>query len=218
MASSKEQNILEKLEKSVMEYSKRATIRYTTEAVKRGIDPGEVLDTLTSGIRQVGHRYDKWEVGIPELIGAAAAMQGAMPIVEEALKSGTKKRSRLGLVLLGTVLGDIHNIGKNIVAAFLIANGFEVIDLGVDIKWEQFVAAIKEYKPDILAMSALLTMTAPEQGRVISALIDEGIRDKVKVMVGGGAITQEFADMIGADGYSPTAPGAVVLATKLMGI
>lgn len=127
-----------------------------------------------------------------------------------------KKRESLGLVVIGTVFGDIHNIGKNMVSTLLLAGGFEVVDIGIDVKAESFISAVKEYNPNILAMSALMTMTAPEQGKVIKALIDEGIRGKVKVIVGGGAITQDFAEKIGADGYAPTAPGAIGLAKTLI--
>jgi methanogenic corrinoid protein MtbC1 len=201
-----------------LQYDGEASVQLTTEAIKIGIEPSDIIDSLTSGIRQVGYRYDRLEIGIPELVGAASAMQRAMPIVEEALKNHAKKINPIGLVVLGTVFGDIHNIGKNMVSAFLTANSFKVIDLGVDVKSEQFVEAINKYKPNILAMSALLTTTAPEQRKVIKVLEDNGIRDKVKVMVGGGAVNQDFADMIGADGYSSTAPGAVWMVKKLMGI
>jgi len=140
-----------------------------------------------------------------------------MPILEEELKRTGAERKALGIVVAGTVLGDIHSIGKPIVCTLLIAEGFEVHDLGVNIKAEKFAEAIEKYKADILAKSALMTMTAPEQGKVISRLKEEGIRDKVKIMVGGAAISQEFADHIGADGYEPTAPGAAKFARALVG-
>ena len=155
--------------------------------------------------------------GLPDLVGAADAMQAAMPIIEEELKRTGAKREAMGIVVAGTVFGDIHSIGETMVCTLLVAGGFEVHDLGVNIKAEEFLEAIEKYQANILAMSALLTMTAPEQRKVIDALKEKGIREKVKVMVGGGAITADFAKSIGADGYDPTAPGAVELARRLVG-
>jgi methanogenic corrinoid protein MtbC1 len=140
-----------------------------------------------------------------------------MPILEEELKRMDVKRETLGTVVAGTVFGDIHSIGKSMVCTLLTAGGFEVHDLGVNIKAEEFLEAVEKYQADILAMSALLTTTAIEQRKVIDVLKAKGIREKVKVMVGGGAITAEFAKSIGADGYDPTAPGAVELARRLVG-
>ena len=144
-------------------------------------------------------------------------MQSAVPIIEEELKRTGAKRVLPGTVVAGTVFGDIHSIGKTMVCALLTADGFDVIDLGINVKADQFVEAVKKHRPDILAMSALLTVFASEQKKVIETLKKEGIRDEVKIMVGGGAISQEFADRIGADGYDPTAPGAVKLARNLIG-
>jgi methanogenic corrinoid protein MtbC1 len=127
-----------------------------------------------------------------------------------------KERESAGKVVVGTVAGDIHNIGKTILGTLLTADGFEVIDLGIDVPTEKFVTSVKEQKPDVLAMSALLTITAQEQKNVIQALMREEIRDDVKIMVGGGAISEHFAEKIGADGYDPTAPGGVSLARRFM--
>jgi 5-methyltetrahydrofolate--homocysteine methyltransferase len=120
-------------------------------------------------------------------------------------------------VVIGTVAGDIHDIGKNMVGTLLKAGGFEVHDLGIDIQADKFVEAVVEYEAEILAMSALLTTTAPQQKKVIELLKEQGLRDKVKVMVGGGGISEDFAETIGADGYDPTAPGAVNLARRFVG-
>jgi methanogenic corrinoid protein MtbC1 len=144
-------------------------------------------------------------------------MQSAMPIIEEAIMARGIKRESPGAVVIGTVSGDIHTIGKSIVASLLTAAGFEVYDLGIDVPVEKFIAAIRDYRPDILAMSALLTTTAPEAGKVIDALEGEGLRDGLKVMVGGGAMTERLAKDIGADGYAPVAPGAVTLAASWLG-
>jgi methanogenic corrinoid protein MtbC1 len=140
-----------------------------------------------------------------------------MPIIEEELKRTGAKRETMGTVVAGTVFGDIHSIGKSMVCTLLVAGGFEVHDLGVNIKAEEFLEAIEKYQANILAMSALLTTTAAEQKKVIDTLKEKGIREKVRVMVGGGAITADFAQSIGADGYDPTAPGAVELARRLVG-
>ena len=209
--------ILANLKKAVIEYNVEAAASWARKALEEGIDPLEALDALTKGIKQVGDGYGRGELWLPDLIGAAEAMSSAMPIIEEEIKSRGMKRETAGVIIIGTVKGDIHDIGKNIVATLLTIDGFDVIDLGVDVAAEKFIQAIIKHKPSILAMSALLTMTAPEQRKVIDALKKEGIRDKVKVLIGGAAITQEFADDIGADGYDPTAAGAVYLARRLTG-
>ena len=209
--------ILANLKKAVIEYNVEAAASWARKALEEGIDPLEALDALTKGIKQVGDGYGRGELWLPDLIGAAEAMSSAMPIIEEEIKSRGMKRETAGVIIIGTVKGDIHDIGKNIVATLLTIDGFDVIDLGVDVAAEKFIQAIIKHKPSILAMSALLTMTAPEQRKVIDALKKEGIRDKVKVLIGGAAITQEFADDIGADGYDPTAAGAVNLARRLTG-
>jgi corrinoid protein of di/trimethylamine methyltransferase len=208
---------LENLKRAVIEYDTEGAARWARKIVEEKIDPITALDALTETIRQVGDRFGRGELWLPDLVGAAEAMQAAMPILEEELKKTGAKREALGTVVVGTVFGDIHSIGKSMVCTLLVAGGFEVHDLGVNIKAEEFVEAIESHKADVLAMSALLTMTAAEQRKVINALKEKGIREKVKVMVGGGAITAEFAQSIGADGYDPTAPGAVELARRLVG-
>jgi len=207
--------ILEELEKAVVECNGQKATSWARRVVEEGIDPLEALNALTKGIKQVGDGYGRGELWLPDLIGAADAMSNAMPIIEEEIRRKGKKLKKADAIVIGTVKGDIHDIGKNIVATLLTVNGFKIIDLGVDVSAERFIEAIKEHEPNILALSALLTMTAPEQRRVIEALTKEGMRDRVKVIVGGAAITQEFADDIGADGYDPTAVGAVDLVRRL---
>ena len=206
---------LEELEKAVVECNGQKATSWARRVVEEGIDPLEALNALTKGIKQVGDGYGRGELWLPDLIGAADAMSNAMPIIEEEIRRKGKKLKKADAIVIGTVKGDIHDIGKNIVATLLAVNGFKIIDLGVDVSAERFIEAIKEHEPSILAMSALLTMTAPEQRRVIEALTKEEMRDRVKVIVGGAAITQEFADDIGADGYDPTAVGAVDLVRRL---
>ena len=209
--------ILENLKKAITGYDREGAADWARKAVREKIDPIKALDTMTVAIRQIGDGFGKGELWLPDLVGAAAAMTAATPIIEEEIKRVGATRESLGIVVIGTVYGDIHTIGKTMVATLLTANGFAVNDLGINATAESFVQGVNEHKADILAMSALMTTTAPEQRKVIEALKKEGIRDTVKIMVGGGAITQEFADSIGADGYDPTAPGAVELARRLVG-
>jgi len=209
--------IIEGLKKAIKEYDNEKAENLAKRAVEEKLDPLRVLDAMTVAIREVGDAFGRGDLWLPDLVGAADAMQAAMPIIEEEIKRTGAKRESLGTVVAGTVFGDIHSIGKTMVCTLLTAEGFKVHDLGVNIKAEEFLQAIRNYNADILAMSALMTMTAPEQKKVIEQLKKEGLRDKIKIMVGGGAITEEFAKEIGADGYDPTAPGAVKLARKLIG-
>jgi len=208
--------ILGDLKKAMFEYNELAAVSLTEESIKEGIDPIETINTLTQSITEIGNKFEKGELWLPDLMLAAKTMQSAIVPLEEEIKKRGLKRESIGKIVIGTVFGDIHSIGKNMVLTLLVANGFEVIDLGVNIEAKTFIKAVKENNPDILAMSALLTTTAPEQERVILALKEEGIRDKIKVIVGGGPITKEFAEGIGADGYEPTAPLAVKLARSLL--
>jgi len=209
--------VLEEIKKAILTYNREGAASWARKAVKEKISPIEALDAMTVAIRQVGDGFGKGELWLPDLVGAAAAMTAAMPIIEEEIKRVGAKRESVGTVVIGTVYGDIHTIGKTMVATMLTADGFAVNDLGINVTAESFVKGITENKADILAMSALMTTTAPEQRKVIENLKKESLRDKVKIMVGGGAITQDFADSIGADGYDPTAPGAVKLARRLVG-
>lgn len=212
------EEILEGLKKSIIEYDAEGATSWARKAVQRGIDPIKALDVMTNAIRRVGDGFGRSELFLPDLLGAAEAMSNAMPIIEDEIKRKGAKRKSLGTVIVGTVYGDIHDIGKTMVCALLTAGGFTVHDLGVNITAEEFVDAVRKYNVDILAMSALMTMTAPEQKKVIEELKKAGLRDRVKVMIGGAAVSQQFADLIGADGYDPTAPGAVKLAMSLLQI
>lgn len=207
--------VLEQLKKAIIEYDRQGAVKFAKKAVEEKVDPIQALDAMTVAIRQVGDGFGRGDLWLPELVGAAAAMAAATPIVEEEIKRVDARRESLGTLVIGTVSGDIHTIGKTMVATLLTADGFVVKDLGTNVSAEGFVSGIKQYKADILAMSALMTTTAPEQRKVIEILKKEGLRGEVKIMVGGGAITQGFADSIGADGYDPTAPGAVKLARRL---
>ena len=211
-----ESTILEDLKKAIKEYDEELATSSAKKVVEKKIDPAKALDVMTDAIRQIGDGYNKGDLFLPDLVGASQAMLAATPILEEELKKRGRTRESLGVVVIGTVSGDIHSIGKTMVSTLLVAGGFTVYDSGIDVETEEFVEAVRKHSPDILALSALMTTTAPEQKKTIEALKAAGIRDSVKVIVGGSAITQEFADSIGADGYAATAPGAIPLAKKLV--
>jgi corrinoid protein of di/trimethylamine methyltransferase len=213
-----EKDIFDNLRKAIFEYDRDLAARSAKEAVEKGIDPIEATNVMTVAIREIGEAYGKGELWLPDLIGASDAMQGATPILEEEMKRKGRNRESLGTVVAGTVFGDIHSIGKTMVTTLLTAAGFQVEDLGINIKAEEFSLSVKETDADLLVMSALMTTTMTEQENVIEALKKEGTREKVNVMVGGAAVTEEFAERIDADGYDPTAPGAVELARKLLGV
>lgn len=209
--------LLEKLKSAILDYDPDASADAATKAVAAGIAPAEILAAMTEAIREVGDGFNSGDLFLPDLVGAADAMGAATPIVEAEIQRLGAATQSTGSVVIGTVFGDIHTIGKTMVATLLQAEGFTVHDVGINVTAETFVDSVRKFKPDILAMSALMTMTAPEQRKVIETLKAQGLRDSVKIMVGGGALTQEFADSIGADGYDPTAPGAARLARKLVG-
>ena len=208
---------LDCLKRAIVTYDNELAGNSAKRVAEEGIDPIKALNAMTLAIRLVGDAFGAGDLWLPDLVGAADAMTSAMPIIEEEIRRKGAKRESLGTIVAGTVYGDVHSIGKTMVCTLLTAGGFTVHDLGVNVEAEKFVEGIKKYTADILVMSSLMTMTAPEQKKVIKTLKKEGLRDKIKVMVGGGAITQEFADNIGADGYAPTAAGAVKLAKTLIG-
>ncbi|RLG91369.1 MAG: hypothetical protein DRO36_04390 [Candidatus Hecatellales archaeon] len=213
--------ILEGLKKAILEYNPEYGEEMAKKAVEAGIDPLEAIDKLTEAIRQVGELFQSGEAFLPELVMAAEVMQRALPPLEEKIKSQGKSRKQLGYLVIGTVRGDIHEIGKNIVATLFRVENWEVIDLGVDVSVEKFVEAVKdkvkEKKPCLLGMSCLITPSIREATKVVETLKSEGLRDKVVVMMGGGAITKEIANQAGVDIYSPTAQGAVEEVRKIFG-
>jgi corrinoid protein of di/trimethylamine methyltransferase len=209
---------IKQLKDIVLEFDIDNAEKTAKAAIDAGVDPLEAAKALTESIREVGDKFGAGELFLPDLVCASEVLKKAFPIINSAIEKKGKKAESLGKVVIGTVFGDVHSIGKGMVATLLYAAGFEVIDLGINVKGEAFLAAVKENNPNILAMSALLTTTAAEQKNVIRSLKEEGIRDNIKVIVGGSPINQEFADSIGADGYGATAPEGVKVVKKLLGI
>jgi 5-methyltetrahydrofolate--homocysteine methyltransferase len=184
-------------------------------ALAVSVAPEVVLsDGLIAAMTEVGRLFEANEYFVPEMLVAARAMQGGLAILKPLLKEGAA--TPMGKVVVGTVKGDLHDIGKNLVAMMLEGSGFEVVDLGTDVSPEKFVRAVVEHKPQAIAMSALLTTTMPSMSATIQALEEAGVRSQVKVMIGGAPVTDEFARRIKADGYSPDASSAVRLAKTLI--
>jgi 5-methyltetrahydrofolate--homocysteine methyltransferase len=187
------------------------------QALKEGVSPKEILDkALVPGMNVVGEKFKNNEYYVPEVLIAARAMHAGMDLIKPLLtQTGA---TYVGKVVIGTVRGDLHDIGKNLVAMMLEGAGFQIIDLGVDVPPEKFVEVAKNENVDIVAMSALLTTTMLAMKDTINALKEAGIRDKVKVMIGGAPVTQRYADEIGVDGYAPDATTAVEKAKELLGL
>jgi corrinoid protein of di/trimethylamine methyltransferase len=205
-----------RLKEAIIAYDKDLARQMAEEALGEGVDPGEILDSTTEVIRKIGDEFATGELFLPDLVGAAAAMSEAISIVEAEIEKSGKQVNKVGTVIMGTVKGDIHDIGKTMVKTFLVAANFRVIDLGVDVSQEEFMKSIEKYSPEILGLSALLTTTIAEQRKTIETLENKGLREKVHVIIGGAATNKEYADEIGADGYEATAPRAAGLCMKLL--
>lgn len=187
--------------------------------IAEGVSSIEVVNALTQVLKEIGKKFESGELFLVHLVVAGdLARRATTEVLEPLLKKSGEERKALGRVVIGTVAGDIHDIGKNIVAMLLFTAGFEVYDLGKDVSAEEFVKKTKELNPDIVAMSALLTTTLPAQREVVQALNKSGLRDKVKILVGGAPTTGEWAKEIGADGYGADAIEAVKVAKKLLGV
>jgi 5-methyltetrahydrofolate--homocysteine methyltransferase len=183
-------------------------------ALAAGVPAETILkEGLIAAMAEVGRLFEANEYFVPEMLVAARAMQNGLALLKPHLAAGGA--TPMGKVIVGTVKGDLHDIGKNLVAMMLEGSGFEVVDLGTDVSPDKFVKAVIEHKPNVIGMSALLTTTMPSMGNTVKALEEAGLRENVKVMVGGAPVTDEFAKKIGADGYSPDASSAVRLAKAL---
>jgi trimethylamine corrinoid protein len=209
-------DLFSKAAASIVEQDREAAVRIATEALAAGIAPAEIMQSgFVAGIAQVGELFESGELFLPELMMAAQAMEGAMSITNAALNEGAAQAK--GTIVLGTVQGDVHDIGKAIVIAYLKANSYEVHDLGRDCPLESFLAKAEEHNADVIGMSALLTTTMEEQKKLISALKERGQREYYKVIVGGAPCTQRWADRIGADAYAEDASDGVKKIDALLG-
>jgi trimethylamine corrinoid protein len=210
--------ILEQLKKAIREYDIDQAKQFSEEAVKAGLDPTEVIKKGPALVlKEIGDKFACGEIFLPELVAAGQAGETSIAVLNEEISKRAQNRESVGKVVIGTVMGDVHSIGKNIMATMLRVAGFDVVDLGVDVPTELFIQKIRELGPDILGLSALLTTTMDEQRKIIIRLKEEGLRNKVKVMVGGAPVSPEWANEIGADSVGLDAQDGVEKALKLLG-
>jgi corrinoid protein of di/trimethylamine methyltransferase len=205
---------LSKLKESIA----KGNLPEAMEAVKTAIADNEavqdIMNSMMAAMEDVGLRFEQGKAFVPELLMAGRAMKGVLEHVKPLLVDG--KTSMRGKVVIGTVKGDLHDIGKNLVSSMLEGSGFEIVDLGIDVSTDKFLLALREHSPDILCMSALLTTTMTYMKDVVEAVKNAGLRDKVKILVGGAPVSQSFSDQIGADGYGENANSAATLAKALV--
>jgi len=207
--------ILQEIYESIVDGDQKTTKQKVQQAIDEKIEPAVILnESMISAMSKVGQMFEEGEYFVPEMLVAARAMQGGLALIKPLLIQSDFKA--LGKVVCGTVKGDLHDIGKNLVCMMLEGAAFEVVDLGVDVSPEKFVEAVKESGADMVAMSALLTTTMPNMKITIDALKEAGVREKVKVMVGGAPLTDRYAKEIGADGYAADASRAAALAKMLV--
>jgi len=207
---------LSRLYDAVVNGDAKTAVAVTKEALAENADPMELVTRyMIPAMNEVGRRFEAEEYFVPELLLSARAMKSAMELIRPLLAA--RGAQPVGRVIIGTVKGDLHDIGKNLVASMLEGGGFEVIDLGADVPPEKFVEAVQERNAQIVALSALLTVTMPAMKTTIEALKAAGLRDRVKVMIGGAPVTHKYAEEIGADGYGENASVAVQLARRLIG-
>ncbi|MBU2536119.1 MAG: corrinoid protein [Chloroflexota bacterium] len=204
------------LAQAIDQGDREKTVALTQAAFDAGTNPQDIVaQGLQAGMAVVGEKFSSGEYFLPDMLMAARAMKAALEVLQPALeKTGVLT---IGRVVIGTVEGDMHDIGKNVVATFLSGNGFEVFDLGLNVSVQKFIDEVKEKKPDILGMSALLTTTMPVMGKVIKSLEEVGLRSSVKVIVGGAPVTQDYANYIGADSYAHDGGRAVPACKQLLG-
>jgi len=209
------EEVFEDLRKAVVSYDRDLATKVAEEVLSSGIDPLKAIeDGLAKGINEIGCKFGR-ELFLTELMMAADAMKAGMTVLERGMKTDEKGRTA-GTIVIGTVKGDIHDIGKNLVSTMLTVNGFKVIDLGVDVPSETFIRKAEEVSADIVAASSLLSTTKAYMEEMIQQMRDLGCRDKYKVLVGGGQVTAEFAKEIGADGFGEEATEAPAIAKQLL--
>ncbi len=209
------EQVIKEIFDSILEGSQKVTVAKVQEALDKGINPGVILnDGMVAAMAEVGRLFEEGEYFVPEMLIAARAMQNGLAVLKPHLASANVQSQ--GKVVAGTVKGDLHDIGKNLVCMMLEGAAFEIVDLGSDVTPEKFVEAVRSTGANVVCMSALLTTTMPNMKNTIEALKTAGLRDKVKVMVGGAPLTDQYAREIGADGYAPDASRAVALAKSLL--
>jgi 5-methyltetrahydrofolate--homocysteine methyltransferase len=208
--------IYERLSTAVLEGDAEKAHKLVERGLKQGLSPKEILDNgLIVGMDEVGARFKRGDMFVPEVLMSADSMAAGMEILRPLLaESGAEM---LGKVVMGTVKGDLHDIGKNLVSMLCEGAGFEIVDIGFNAEPEKFIEAIKQHQPQVVGMSAMLTTTMRAMGQTIKALEEAGLRDQVKVMVGGAPVDKDFANAIGADGYGSNAPSGADLAKQLVG-
>jgi corrinoid protein of di/trimethylamine methyltransferase len=212
------QELFSKLSVAVIDGEEEVVVALVKQALKQRLNPLEIIrQGLTPGMNVVGEKFSCGDFFLPHLVMAGNAMKAALSLLEPALKAGGMTRQTAGVVVLGTVVGDIHEIGKSLVGTLLTADGFVVHDLGVDVPTDRFVRVTRETGANLVGLSALLTTTMRNQRQVIEALTEAGLRHGVKVMIGGAPVSAHWAQEIGADGYAEDAVGAVALARRLTG-
>jgi trimethylamine corrinoid protein len=210
------EEFLNTVKKAIVEGNKDEAMQLAQRAISEQLDLNEVIEKgYIPGIQKVGQLWEEGEYFLPELITSAECMKAAMEIMQPELEKAQIDMRSAGTVVIGTVEGDIHDIGKNLVASILSANGFDVVDLGADVKLDTFIEKAEELNADLICLSALLTTTMTGQKRLIERLKEKGLYGRYKVMVGGAPVNQKWADDIGADGYSENALTAVGAAKKL---
>ncbi len=210
------ENKLEVIRSGIMDGDMQLVQSTVTAALEEGVPAPEILNEgLIKAMAEVGRLFEEGEYFVPEMLIAARAMKAGLAILKPKLIDADVKP--IGKVAAGTVKGDLHDIGKNLVCMMLEGAGFEIVDLGTDVSPEKFLDAVKIQGVDVIAMSALLTTTMPNMKNTVDALVEAGIRDSVKVMIGGAPVTQAYADEIGADGYAPDASRAATMAKQLLG-
>ena len=209
--------ILESMEKAILDGNPDLGRQGASDDIEQQMDPLEVVELgLSKGMEIVGDRFERGEAFLPELIRAADTFKAAMEILKPEIEAQKKQMIKTGTVLIATVKGDLHDIGKNIVATVLETNGFTVVDLGIDISALQIIEAAAKAKADVIALSCLMSTTMPNLSGVIDALKEMNVREQYRVIVGGGPLTQKWADEIGADGYGSNAVEAVSLVKGLL--
>jgi 5-methyltetrahydrofolate--homocysteine methyltransferase len=208
------QGLQKDLYQAILEGQREVAKEKVEQGLAEGMAPGDVLDVMVNAMGEVGRLFEEGEYFVPEMLIAARAMKTGMEILKPRLVDADIQPA--GTIIAGTVKGDLHDIGKNLVCMMLEGAGFQVVDLGSDVSPQAFVEAVKEHKPDFVAMSALLTTTMPNMQTTIDALQEAGVRDQVKVLIGGAPITDAYAEKIGADGYATDASRAVKLAKTLV--